>query len=75
MGSFGSLGQRLSFMSFSTSYSDTGLWGIYLVSENVMNLDDHLPYMGSMRCVGGWGPRGVSCPWVGGVHGGVHVHV
>jgi hypothetical protein len=29
-----------SFMSFSTSYSDTGLWGIYAVSENVMNLDD-----------------------------------
>ena len=29
-----------SFMSFSTSYSDTGLWGIYLVSENVANLDD-----------------------------------
>ena len=29
-----------SFMSFSTSYSDTGLWGIYFVSENVMNLDD-----------------------------------
>jgi len=29
-----------SFMSFSTSYSDTGLWGIYLVSENYMNLDD-----------------------------------
>ncbi|KAL8293350.1 hypothetical protein RQP46_000051 [Phenoliferia psychrophenolica] len=29
-----------SYMSFSTSYSDTGLWGIYLVSENVMNLDD-----------------------------------
>ncbi|KAH7913946.1 Metalloenzyme, LuxS/M16 peptidase-like protein [Hygrophoropsis aurantiaca] len=29
-----------SFMSFSTSYSDTGLWGIYLVSENFMNLDD-----------------------------------
>lgn len=29
-----------SFMSFSTSYSDTGLWGIYLVSENVSNLDD-----------------------------------
>lgn len=29
-----------SFMSFSTSYSDTGLWGIYLVSENVTNLDD-----------------------------------
>jgi processing peptidase subunit beta len=29
-----------SFMSFSTSYSDTGLWGIYLTSENLMNLDD-----------------------------------
>ena len=29
-----------SFMSFSTSYSDTGLWGIYMVSENIMNLDD-----------------------------------
>ncbi|SCZ88839.1 BZ3500_MvSof-1268-A1-R1_Chr10-4g03111 [Microbotryum saponariae] len=29
-----------SFMSFSTSYSDTGLWGIYFVSENLMNLDD-----------------------------------
>ncbi|KAF9046671.1 Metalloenzyme, LuxS/M16 peptidase-like protein [Panaeolus papilionaceus] len=29
-----------SFMSFSTSYSDTGLWGIYLVSENLKNLDD-----------------------------------
>jgi processing peptidase subunit beta len=29
-----------SFMSFSTSYSDTGLWGVYLVSENLMNLDD-----------------------------------
>ncbi|MDI1490255.1 MAG: Mitochondrial-processing peptidase subunit beta [Ramalina farinacea] len=29
-----------SFMSFSTSYSDTGLWGIYLVSENKTQLDD-----------------------------------
>lgn len=29
-----------SYMSFSTSYSDTGLWGIYFVSENTMNLDD-----------------------------------
>ncbi|KAL3475872.1 Metalloenzyme, LuxS/M16 peptidase-like protein [Aspergillus californicus] len=29
-----------SFMSFSTSYSDTGLWGIYLVSENMTGLDD-----------------------------------
>lgn len=29
-----------SFMSFSTSYSDTGLWGIYMVSENFTSLDD-----------------------------------
>ncbi|KAF1851465.1 uncharacterized protein K460DRAFT_373473 [Cucurbitaria berberidis CBS 394.84] len=29
-----------SFMSFSTSYSDTGLWGIYLTSSNVTSLDD-----------------------------------
>lgn len=29
-----------SFMSFSTSYSDTGLWGIYIVTENLLNLDD-----------------------------------
>ena len=29
-----------SFMSFSTSYSDTGLWGIYLVTENLINMDD-----------------------------------
>ncbi|OBT57459.1 mitochondrial-processing peptidase subunit beta [Pseudogymnoascus sp. 24MN13] len=29
-----------SFMSFSTSYSDTGLWGIYLVSDNLTRLDD-----------------------------------
>ena len=29
-----------SFMHFSTSYSDTGLWGVYMVSENHMNLDD-----------------------------------
>lgn len=29
-----------SYMHFSTSYSDTGLWGIYMVSENVTNLDD-----------------------------------
>jgi len=28
------------YMSFSTSYSDTGLWGIYLVTENLMNIDD-----------------------------------
>jgi len=33
-----------SFMSFSTSYSDTGLWGIYLVSENLSNLDDLLHF-------------------------------
>ena len=29
-----------SFMHFSTSYSDTGLWGCYFVSENLSNLDD-----------------------------------
>ncbi|KAI0298137.1 Metalloenzyme, LuxS/M16 peptidase-like protein [Multifurca ochricompacta] len=33
-----------SYMSFSTSYSDTGLWGIYLVSENLTNLDDLLHF-------------------------------
>ncbi|KAE8354960.1 putative mitochondrial processing peptidase beta subunit [Aspergillus coremiiformis] len=29
-----------SFMSFSTSYSDTGLWGIYMISDNLTQLDD-----------------------------------
>ncbi|PSN71654.1 hypothetical protein BS50DRAFT_484527 [Corynespora cassiicola Philippines] len=29
-----------SFMSFSTSYSDTGLWGIYLTSSAVTRIDD-----------------------------------
>ncbi|KAI9719414.1 MAG: hypothetical protein M1812_003485 [Candelaria pacifica] len=29
-----------SFMSFSTSYSDTGLWGIYLVTDNLTRIDD-----------------------------------
>jgi processing peptidase subunit beta len=29
-----------SFMSFSTSYSDTGLWGIYLVTDKLTELDD-----------------------------------
>ncbi|AOW00656.1 YALI0A14806p [Yarrowia lipolytica CLIB122] len=29
-----------SFQSFSTSYSDTGLWGIYLTSENTTQIDD-----------------------------------
>ncbi|KAF2100506.1 mitochondrial-processing peptidase-like protein subunit beta [Rhizodiscina lignyota] len=29
-----------SYMSFSTSYSDTGLWGIYLVTDNVTRVDD-----------------------------------
>ncbi|KAK9474069.1 Metalloenzyme, LuxS/M16 peptidase-like protein [Dipodascopsis tothii] len=29
-----------SFMSFSTSYSDTGLWGIYFVTENLTQIDD-----------------------------------
>lgn len=29
-----------SFMSFSTSYSDTGLWGIYLVTDKATRIDD-----------------------------------
>lgn len=29
-----------SFMSFSTSYSDTGLWGIYLVTDAITKIDD-----------------------------------
>lgn len=29
-----------SFTSFSTSYSDSGLWGIYMVTKNVTNIDD-----------------------------------
>ncbi|EPE24631.1 LuxS/MPP-like metallohydrolase [Glarea lozoyensis ATCC 20868] len=29
-----------SFMSFSTSYSDTGLWGIYLVTDQLTRIDD-----------------------------------
>ncbi|SPO31648.1 probable MAS1 - mitochondrial processing peptidase beta chain precursor [Ustilago trichophora] len=29
-----------SFVHFSTSYSDTGLWGVYMVSENFLQLDD-----------------------------------
>ncbi|RPA81597.1 hypothetical protein BJ508DRAFT_414668 [Ascobolus immersus RN42] len=29
-----------SFMSFSTSYSDTGLWGIYLVTDKLTKIDD-----------------------------------
>jgi processing peptidase subunit beta len=33
-----------SYMSFSTPYSDTGLWGIYLVTENLANLDDLLHF-------------------------------
>jgi len=33
-----------SFMSFSTSYSDTGLWGIYLISDNIKNLDDSIHF-------------------------------
>src|SRR5882757_6829966 len=32
-----------SYMSFSTSYSDTGRWGIYFVSENLVNLDELVP--------------------------------
>ncbi|WFD07668.1 mitochondrial processing peptidase [Malassezia vespertilionis] len=34
-----------SFMHFSTSYSDTGLWGIYVVSENLTNLDDLMHFI------------------------------
>jgi len=51
LGSAPHLGSRLSsivaknglansFMSFSTSYSDTGLWGIYFVTENRVQIDD-----------------------------------
>ena len=29
-----------SFMSFSTSYSDAGLWGAYMVTDNLTNIDD-----------------------------------
>ncbi|PHH66987.1 hypothetical protein CDD81_4382 [Ophiocordyceps australis] len=29
-----------SFMSYSTSYSDTGLWGIYLVTDKLTQIDD-----------------------------------
>jgi processing peptidase subunit beta len=36
----GKYGLANSFMSFNTSYSDTGLFGIYAVSEAKMNLDD-----------------------------------
>jgi hypothetical protein len=28
------------FMSFSTSYSDVGLWGSYMVTDNLQNIDD-----------------------------------
>ncbi|KAK9463667.1 Metalloenzyme, LuxS/M16 peptidase-like protein [Lipomyces oligophaga] len=34
-----------SYMSFSTSYSDTGLWGIYYITENFTGIDD-LAYYG-----------------------------
>ncbi|KAH9262145.1 hypothetical protein BASA82_000800 [Batrachochytrium salamandrivorans] len=34
-----------SFMSFNTSYSDTGLFGVYAVSENFMHLDDLVHYI------------------------------
>jgi len=33
-----------SYMSFSTSYSDTGLWGIYLVTDNLVNMGDLLHF-------------------------------
>ncbi|KAI9625305.1 hypothetical protein H4Q26_016327 [Puccinia striiformis f. sp. tritici PST-130] len=44
-----------SFLSFSTSYSDTGLWGIYMVSENLTNVDD-LVYITLQE----WQPRAKS---------------
>lgn len=34
-----------SFMSFNTSYSDTGLFGVYAVSENFEHLDDLVHYI------------------------------
>ncbi|KAJ3035855.1 55 kDa erythrocyte membrane protein [Rhizophlyctis rosea] len=34
-----------SFMSFNTSYSDTGLFGIYAVSEDYKNLDNLVHYI------------------------------
>ncbi|KXS21093.1 hypothetical protein M427DRAFT_93841 [Gonapodya prolifera JEL478] len=34
-----------SFMSFNTSYSDTGLFGIYFVSERKMGLDDPMHWI------------------------------
>ncbi|PVU84735.1 hypothetical protein BB560_007277 [Smittium megazygosporum] len=51
LGSNGSLSSRLShtvakhnlanqYMTFNTSYTDTGLWGTYLVSENLTCLDE-----------------------------------
>jgi processing peptidase subunit beta len=51
MGNAAHLGSKLSsvlhkhqlantFMSFSTSYSDTGLWGAYMITENLTNIDD-----------------------------------
>lgn len=53
LGAFGHMDSRLSsivnsqqlansFMSFNTSYKDTGLWGIYLVTENTDRIDDLL---------------------------------
>lgn len=32
-------------MSFNTSYNDTGLFGIYAVTNNVMHMDDLIHYM------------------------------
>ncbi|OMH81478.1 Mitochondrial-processing peptidase subunit beta [Zancudomyces culisetae] len=51
LGAAGNISSRLSqtvskhnlanqYMSFNTSYNDTGLWGIYMVSENLTHLDD-----------------------------------
>ncbi|EDR13202.1 uncharacterized protein LACBIDRAFT_308786 [Laccaria bicolor S238N-H82] len=43
--------------SFSTSYSDTGLWGIHLVSENLMNLDDLIHFTLKLLQLKSRGPR------------------
>jgi hypothetical protein len=62
------------YMSFLTSYSDTSLWGIYLVLENLGNLDDLPSDPAPSACprpavssaprinhIGGWGGGGSMC--------------
>ncbi|KAK9456152.1 Metalloenzyme, LuxS/M16 peptidase-like protein [Dipodascopsis uninucleata] len=56
MGSGSFLGSKLSYvvsqnnlansyMSFSTSYSDTGLWGVYFTTENLTDIDDFTHFL------------------------------